>query len=179
MQASLPKTLQLMLAQRAVEVEQLQWLKPEAVPQPYRDLLVHDQDMTSTLQRFHQSEISLEVIQCIEENEGYFREVILRDAKTSAPVEYGTIQIHLDAFSENAREIIIAGRTPLGSVLSEFNLAYKSQPHGFFVVNSQVIAEDLFSCEADKFFYGRHNRLANLENKALADIIEIIPPIEI
>ena len=47
------------------------------IPEPYKSLLVHERDMTSTLGQFHADKIQLNVLnQHLQENE-YYREVLL------------------------------------------------------------------------------------------------------
>ena len=56
------------------------WCDAEEVVEPYRKLLVHDRDMTSALERFHEDAITLEILQARHSEGGYFREVVLRTA---------------------------------------------------------------------------------------------------
>src|SRR5215213_1525256 len=83
------------------------------VPEPYRQLLVHEGDMTSRLETFHRGEIVLTVLHRDETPAGYEREVVLRIEETALPVEYGAIEIDLDAFSPTLRKMILEEHLPL------------------------------------------------------------------
>jgi hypothetical protein len=55
----------------------LDQVEGQAVPEPYRTLLVHDHDMTSTLENFHRAGIHLRLLGRERKGEDYFREVLL------------------------------------------------------------------------------------------------------
>ena len=75
---------------------QFEILAAEAVPEPERSLLVHDRDMTRTLERHHGDTIHLRVLSRFHEGDVYGRESILQLDRSDRPVEYGAIRIHLD-----------------------------------------------------------------------------------
>src|SRR5438309_1401373 len=52
-------------------------LKGEEVPEPYRQLLVHDRDMTPTLEAFHGDRIHLRVLERRIEEHALWRQVVL------------------------------------------------------------------------------------------------------
>src|SRR3954464_12491064 len=69
-----------------------------AMPEPFRSLLVHQHDMTSTLEKFHGSRIHLRLHGKRQLGNDYFREVILELDGSNKPVEFGAIHIHLNLF---------------------------------------------------------------------------------
>jgi len=84
----------------------------DAVPEPYRALLVHERDMTSTLERFHGSEIYIKA-QGAEQRDGkYFREVVLHLANNDVPVEFGANCVNLHLFTPEARWMILQRKFP-------------------------------------------------------------------
>src|SRR5574341_1100338 len=82
-------------------------LTGEEVPEPYRRLLVHENDMTSTLETFHTATIHVHVLSRTRAGQQYFREVIL-ETEHATPVELGAIKIHLDRFAPAARKEILS-----------------------------------------------------------------------
>src|SRR2546423_14144336 len=50
----------------------------EEIPQPYRGLLVHEDDMTPTLEKYHGAEIHLRILGREQREDFYFREVVLQ-----------------------------------------------------------------------------------------------------
>src|SRR5437899_6770711 len=61
----------------------------EAVPEPYKRLLVHQNDMTPTLEGFYQRRLHLQVLGRRRQGDNYYREVILLLDGTNQPVEFG------------------------------------------------------------------------------------------
>src|SRR6266481_2047240 len=61
----------------------------EAMPEPYKSLLVHQSDMTPTLEKFHGRSIHLQTLGRRRKHDTYFREVVLRLDETNQPVEFG------------------------------------------------------------------------------------------
>jgi chorismate-pyruvate lyase len=150
-------------------------LAPTALPQPERRLLVHADDMTSTLAAFHGSPLHVEVLQRQRLDELYLREVFLRSA-TERLVEYGVIAIALDQFTAPQQEAIQAGRAPLGGLLHQHGIAFVSSPLGFFSVAAEELDDTPLPVASGVTCYGRFNRLAKSTGEPLAWILEILPP---
>src|SRR6185295_3635482 len=74
----------------------LQQVHGEEVPEPYKTLLVHQNDMTPTLEKFHGRDIHLRVIGRRRKGNKYYREVVLLTDGENKPVEFGAIKINLD-----------------------------------------------------------------------------------
>ena len=145
------------------------------MPQPCRSLLVHKTDMTSTLEKFHQDRIHLQVLRTETEGNIYFREVLLLLDKTEAPVEFGIIQIYLERFPAAAVKAILEARLPLGRLLHDYSVPYASSPRGFFEVTPEQETCELLGMPEGQGLFGRRNSLLNEEGKMLADIVEILP----
>src|SRR5437868_5833470 len=94
-------------AQAGQSLPPLNEIEGGAMPEPYKTLLVHQNDMTPTLERFHQRGIHLEVLGRRRKDDSYFREVILLLDGTNQPVEFGAIKINLSLFDVPAREQIL------------------------------------------------------------------------
>lgn len=171
----LPKFLERVVGEPGLTADSFDWIEGAEMPNPYRDLLVHKRDMTSTLANFHGSDIGLEVLKVVNEGEVYSREVILFARKTGVPVEYGAIQIQLAHFATDEREAIVGGTEPLGSILNRMKCVYSSRPRGFFSITAPPICQRRFGCGQDAILYGRCNQLVGAEEKELASIIEILP----
>ena len=100
----------------------------EAVPEPYKSLLVHERDMTSTLEGFHKAGIHLRLVSRQRRGDDYFREVVLVLDGTETPVEFVAIRIDLARFPEPAREAILKELFPLGHILKDCAIEYQSRP---------------------------------------------------
>ena len=161
------------LPPRACEVETAE---TGAMPQPYRQLLVHERDMTSTLERFHGESLFLRPVERRREGEHLLRRVILMGSESGRPREFGAIRIDLAAFEPAAREEILASRRPLGAILALFEVPYTSRPRRFFRLESAAWLNELFHLESSRALYGRQNILATPSGRSLAEVVEILPP---
>jgi hypothetical protein len=153
----------------------LAWIPSTEVPQPYRKLLVHDHDMTSELAAFHGDSISLTVLHSQLNDPIYLREVTLHAATSGNTVEYGLIEILLDSFPPELRNRILAGDTPLGTILTTSGLPFRSEPQGFFTVPGQSLESIFPPSPSGKILFGRYNHLVGEESKIFARILEILP----
>jgi len=145
---------------------------PSDVPEPYKSLLVHDHDMTSTLAAFHQHEILLKVLEREADATHCSRVVILRAGEK--PVEYGWILMYLDAFSEKAQALILEGVKPLGWILEHCQVQYQCDPLVFFEVSADEALKTHLGTDRD-VLYGRENRITSYEGDRLAEVLEILP----
>lgn len=173
--STLPSELSPILATSLLGSAPLSWIPATGVPQPYQKLLVHDHDMTSELANFHGDSISLTVLHSQLNDQVYLREVTLHAASTSTTVEYGLIEILLDSFPPELRPRILAGDTPLGTILTTSGLPFRSEPQGFFTVPSQTLASIFPQSPSGKILFGRYNHLIGENAKIFARILEILP----
>lgn len=175
----LPFDLDNILSHSHLAGSPLEWIPAESVPEPFHQLLVHDHDMTSELERFHTDTITLKVIHSEQNEHRYLREVSLHAANCRSPLEYGLIEILLKHFPAELRPKILAGDTPLGSILNASGLAYHSKPQGFLSVSARPLKVVFGKSPGGVILYGRYNHLIRSDdNTCLARIIEILPTVQ-
>lgn len=145
------------------------------IPEPYHKLLVHEHDMTPTLEHFHNDKIWIRPEARYLEHNFYFREVILFLEHSLKPVEYGAIVIHLENYPEGAHQSILDARKPLGTLMSEFNIPHQSSPIGYFKVQCDGLISRRLQMPDGVTLYGRRNELLTPEGTSLAEIVEILP----
>lgn len=153
-------------------------IEASSLPQPYRDLLAHRNDMTSTLERFHDEPITLRPLTWKLYDGKLYRRVVLVGMRSARPVEYGAIRIDLRRFDPLPKSAILAGRQPLGAILADHAIRYRSRPRRFFRLRSipEVSAAlELPVVGAD--LYGRENVLENKAGERLAEVMEILAPL--
>jgi chorismate-pyruvate lyase len=163
-------------ARSGLALPPLDQLDGEAMPEPYKTLLVHDRDMTSTLENFHGAGVHLRLLSRERKAHAYDREVLLVLDGSERPVEFGAIRIHLDRFPERARNEILEERYPLGRVLKDHNIPFLSRPQAFLRVASDKLINELLGLHGAHVLYGRRNTLLNSSGEPLAEIVEILPP---
>ena len=148
------------------------------VPEPCRQLLVHDSDMTPTLEAFHGERIHLRVLARRLDGAAYARQVVLTLNGSARPVEFGAIVIHLEHFPPDAREAIMEGRRPLGTILHDHRIAHQSRPVSFIRLTSDSVMNEALHLPEPQPLYGRRNVIWDADENPLADIVEILPPTE-
>ena len=173
-QPAFPDFLRESLRRAGLSASSFVWCEPEELPPPCHGLLVHEVDMTSTLERHHGEPMALEVLVDGEANGHYFREVILRGANSGKPAEFGLIEIEVAQFPENLREVIRSGRQPLGGILNASGMHYVSRPLGYFSVAREQLPSKLSALGSGETFFGRYNQLSTEDGICLARIIEIL-----
>jgi len=151
-------------------------IDPERIPEPHKSLLVHQNDMTSTLENYHRARIHLQIISKARRGDEYFREVALLAEGSEKPVEFGAIKINLDLFPPSASQEILNERWPLGRILNESGMKFTSQPRGYIRVASDKLINRVLHLTGAHLLYGRRNTLWNAAGRPLAEIVEILPP---
>ena len=164
-------------ARYGVRLPPVQQIEPGDIPEPYRGLLVHEHDMTSTLESFHQGGLHLRVIARERHSHEYFREVVLCLDGSERPVEFGATRIDLDAFAPAARRLILEEHQPLGGILKTCGLPFASRPLGYLRIASDRLINSLLGLQGAHILYGRRNRLLHAEGRPMAEVVEILPPL--
>lgn len=156
---------------------ELETMPGESVPEPYRSLLVHNRDMTRTLEAYHQGRIHLRVLSRRESEGLHLRTVVLELDGSNLPVEFGATRAYLDRFAEPWRSQILAGERPLGGILNASGIPYVSRPSAFFRTRADDFIRSALGVPNGLTLYGRRNTISNQLGEPLAEIIEILPPL--
>lgn len=170
--------LRMFYHRKGIPLPEVESLPGREIPQPPRRLLVHHQDMTSQLQSFFQDDLLVDVVRKEARDSIMNREVILRRQSDRLPVEYGAIQIHFSQLPPEAQELVLESRKPLGAILHEYKVGFHSCPGCFFRLTSDVFMEKAFDLDRSYPLYGRCNLLTYSNGKILANVVEILPPVE-
>jgi chorismate-pyruvate lyase len=131
--------------------------------------------MTPTLEAFHGERIHLRVLGRWQEGDTYRREVALVLNGREQPVEFGAIVINLQHFPPAAREEILEGYRPLGTILATHNIERVSRPQAFLRVTSDDVMNEALQLDGTRVLYGRRNVLLDANGNVLADVVEILP----
>lgn len=153
-------------------------IKLEGLPEPYRSLLAHQDDMTGTLETAYRDRVRLRVLRRRNSGGVLLREVVLVLEGNDRPVEFGVIRIHLLRLPAAARSDVLEGTLPLGRILQDHRVEYESRPLDFFQVEAGAEMKDALGLAGSPTLYGRRNRLLMPANGLLAEVIEILPPAE-
>ena len=161
--------------QFAVQIPDFEVVPGEQVPQPYRDLLVHDQHMTVTLERFHHRPVELHVLARHVVGGEYARMILLALEGTGEIVEFGIFRMDLTCCSEEVQDEIVAGKTPLGRILIEHDVLRRIDPTAFLKIRPNAALKQWFGMSQDQPVYGR---LASIfcNNVLAIELLEVVQP---
>ena len=150
-------------------------LHPDHVPEPYRRLLVHDRDMTPTLEAAHRGKIHLRVLRYAADENIVSRLVALA-MEDETKVEVGAIRIFLHRLPHAARQPILEHWKPFGSILQEHSVTHRCRPAAYFQVAADAMLAEALEVNSSESLYGRRNTIWNSHGEVLAEVVEILPP---
>jgi hypothetical protein len=166
--------LDLAYAKAGIPVPTARRIAPERIPPPYDGLLVHEREMTGTLERHFDTTLVVRVIQAWSHGRWYFRRSLLAQEFSGRPVAMGMVRINLDAFGARVANQIVKGSIPLGRVLREAGIQYRSQPRTFLEIKPTAEMMGVFWMREPRLLYGRQTDVT-LGGKRIGNIIEVLP----
>ena len=147
---------------------------PREIPEPYRSLLVHESDMTITLERHFGGRVTLRPLSTFTVGGNYFRRVLLAQEYSGRPVEMGAIRMRLDVFSPRIRALIHANEIPLGRILRDGGVDFKSVAKVFLEITPNPEMMGVFWMREARTLYGRQTEVIHHGAK-IGDIVEVLP----
>lgn len=111
--ASLPKP---------VLVPSYHFVHESEMPEPFHQLLVHDRHMTTSMETFHQSKVTVKVLQSQQKDSWYSRQILLLTIGSKKVVQGGIVRIHLSMLDPAVQAAILRQDTPLGHILIEHDV---------------------------------------------------------
>jgi hypothetical protein len=149
-------------------------IQPDDIPSPYRSLLVHERDMTLTLEAHFGGRVVLRPLSTYQRGAWYYRRVLLAQEYSGRPVEMGAIRIRLAAFSPEVRAEILRNAVPLGRILRDGGVDFKSKAKVFLAVTPNPEMMGVFWMREPRTLYGRQTEVL-LAGKRIGDIVEVLP----
>ena len=148
-------------------------IDPGGVPQPEQRLLAHENHMTVTLEKFHDTKVTLEVLDTRRADHLYARKILLRHGETSEVVQYGIMQFNFRHCSEAVRDEILDQDTPLGRILIEHGMLRRISTHALLELepNDEIAA----ALGTQQPVYGRLATIFCDDEPAVA-LLEIVSP---
>lgn len=153
----------------------VQLIEPAQMPLPYRSLLVHRDDMTQTLERYHHQRLKLEVVHKLLDGDHLRRQVLLVGEDTGTVTEFGAICIDLSRFAGEPRRVIEACRRPLGAILEDHSIVHTCRPAAYFRVAPSAAVARIMRLNEPAELFGRRNTLLDASDAVLAEVVEILP----
>lgn len=157
------------------ELGQFQRCSSTKLPSPYTDLLAHDEHMTVTVEAFHLSRVSVEVLHSRIDGEFYIREILLHRDSDHEVVLYGIVRLRLDSLDQAPRNEILSESVPLGRVLIEYNVLRNVELVELWEVRMGERLAQHFHCETGTITYGR-TAMIYFNGQPALELVEIVRP---
>lgn len=144
-------------------------------PDEYRAVLDHEGHMTVTVERRHQSQVDVEVLDTQFTSSHYMRTILLRRQSDRRVVQYGIVRLALSALQSEVRDEIIAQRIPLGRVLILHNVMRQVQLNALWRVACGPELARLFQVPLGHVTFGR-TALIYCDGEPAVELLEIVAP---
>jgi chorismate-pyruvate lyase len=163
-------------ARAGLPLPTIERIAADQIPETYRSLLVHQNDMTPTLEAAHTASIHLQIISREVRGDFYFREVALRLDGSEKPVEFGANKVSLLLFPAKARQMILEERLPLGRILKDCAISHTTVAKAYFRVSPDELMRGVLGLTGSPLLYGRRATIFDPQQRPLSEIVEILPP---
>lgn len=145
----------------------------ESLPDPYRELLVHENHMTVTVESFHDSLVDVKVLKEKKTDEIYARKILLTRQSDDAVVQFGVVRLHRDLLPAAARDAIEAKETPLGRILIEQGLLRHVQLLDLWKCDTTGELQSLLQMKEPTTVYGR-TAIIHVDSQPVIELLEIV-----
>ena len=154
---------------------EFQLIAPDAVPDPYHGLLVHEHHMTVTVEAYHGDRVNVRILARLHRASYYSRKILLTLEKTGKVVQFGIVRANLDFVSKAVRERIVEGKTPFGRILIEHNVLRRIEPTAFLRAKCGPAQMRWFGVKHASPLYGRL-AIIHCNRQPAVELLEIVAP---
>lgn len=146
------------------------------MPAEYRCLLDHQEHMTVAVEAFHESLVSVQVLDTRVTPTHYARQILLRRQTDGAVVQYGIMRVSLNCLSPQVRSEIEAQRRPLGRILVRHNVLRTIHVHGLWRIDPGAALCRYLEMKQPQVIYGRTAGI-DLDGTPAVEVLEIVTPL--
>ena len=158
------------------DIAEYQLVPAEKVPEPYRRLLVHEHHMTVTVEDFHGGAVDVRILARRQDGDSYARKILLALHDGGRVVQYGIMRIRLDLCSQQVRDEIVAGQTPLGRILIRHDVLRRIEPTAFLRVVPGPALMGWFGLDRPEPTYDRL-AIIHCDEQPAVELLEIVAPV--
>lgn len=150
-------------------------LPGDEIPAVSRELLVHDEHMTVTVERFLSEPVRLHVLQQIQTDSHYSRAILLSGSESGRLIQFGIVRIDLTTVGDAVRQEIQAGVTPLGRILIEHDVMRSIHPSYYLKITPTGEMMALLKLADASPIYGRLATIMTHSHPAI-EVLEVVAP---
>ncbi len=157
-------------------IERAEHVPPALVPEPYRRMLAHDKHMTVTMESYHRCEVDVKIVDRIDDGHLYCRKIVLVKSGTDEVVQFGIVRFDFHYVTDEVRQEIVNGETPLGRVLINHNVLRHIDLGALLEITAGPGLAEHLQMPVGDVTYGR---LATIfcNRKPAVDLLEISAPL--
>jgi chorismate-pyruvate lyase len=153
-------------------------VSPEEMPQPSRQLLVHQSHMVRTLNQHYGVPVDVHVMERHRNGNLYGRKIFLTLQESEHIVEYGVVRMDLRPMPRKVVDAIVSEHAPLGSILITHNVLRRIQPKWFLRFERRNPILDWFGCQTSGPLYGRLGTIY-CNGEPTIELLEIVTAIPV
>lgn len=150
-------------------------IQTEELPTFCRELLDHQQHMTTTLERVYGEPVDLHVLKESLNDHFYQRQILLKLRKNQTVVEFGIARLSLDQIPQAVRDEVLGHDAPLGDILIRHDVMREIEPRWFFVVDGGCAWRQHFAASLSGPVYGRMGEIRCNGSPAI-EVLEVVSP---
>ena len=145
-------------------------------PEPYKQMLVHDHHMTVTMESYHKTSVDVRVLDQNLDGNIYARKILLLKSGTDQVVQFGIVRFNFQYVTDDVRDEILAGQTPLGRVLINHNVLRHIDLGAILKITAGRGLAGLLQMPEGDVTYGR---LATIfcNHRPAVDLLEVSAPL--
>lgn len=145
-------------------------------PEPYKQMLVHDHHMTVTMEEYHHSKVDVRILDRMLDGDVYGRKILLLKSGTDDVVQFGIVRFNFRFVTQEVRDEIIQGETPLGRVLINHNVLRHIDLGAILRITAGPALADYLQMETGGVTYG-HLATIFCNQRPAVDLLEISAPL--
>jgi hypothetical protein len=143
------------------------------MPSSARNLLLHENHMTSVLGDHHGQPVELNVLDYRQAGDQYRRKIVLTVDEGRRVVEFGVVRLDLGCLLPEARKAILARRQPLGDIFGQHQVLTRVQPLWYLRFSPECPIVDYFRPLPAGSLYGRIG-VIHCDGRPALELLEVV-----
>lgn len=170
------EALELLYRATVYRAPRVRSIDSDAVPQPYRRVLVHRRSMTAALEEYCGERVELVVMYRHADSHRYVRRGLLCDGFAHRSLMLCGLFIERSGIEASLWADVVWERAPVGRLLADHGLYVGHRPRGFFTLLCDGVMSRLLQIEEERRLFGRCNVLVGAGEERILSTIEICAP---
>jgi len=145
----------------------------DQIPEPFQALLNHDAHMTVTVEKYHSSQVDVQVLQTEKAGATYAREILLSRQTDQQVVQYGIVRLNFEHLGKHVQQEIESQQVPLGRVLIDHDVMRQVKLLSLYEVKPGPALVEALRIEAAATCFGR-TAMIFCDDQPAIELLEIV-----